>query len=87
MIYCHNCKELFENEDAKRTPNYVPYGMTEITESTSVECPHCNSNDLEFDVVMVTCEKCKREVPDTHAYRACDGTFICCECADKEEIE
>lgn len=83
MVYCRDCGEFFEYEDAKITDNYVPYGMTEVKESTSVECPHCYSSNLEFDVRLVTCSKCGCNVPDCDTYIR-DGDYICYDCEYEE---
>lgn len=85
MIYCKCCEEFFEESEVKKIPQYVPYGSTETVESTIHQCPHCNSEHLLYDVVMVECEHCGKMIPDEDTYRSKDDMCICQQCYIAEQ--
>ena len=84
MIYCKDCGEIFAEENAKRSTNYVPYGLGEVPESVTVECPHCGSSSLVFDAVIVECEQCGEMICTEDAYRNDDGDYLCTSCANED---
>lgn len=81
MIYCNTCKELFSEEDAHKTKNYVPYGDTHVLESTSYECPYCGSSNLDYDVQVVECDRCGELIPSCESQNV-DGFTLCEDCAE-----
>ena len=84
MIYCKTCKNFFDECNADKSKNTVPYGNIEVNESNNVECPYCSSNDLEFEVMPVTCECCGSIISSTDAFR--DNDYYYCEyCYDNME--
>lgn len=86
MIYCKDCGEIFADEDAKRNTNYVPYGLGEVPESTTVECPHCGSTALIFDATITECSQCDETICEEAAYHNEDGEPICKHCFENNEI-
>jgi uncharacterized protein (DUF983 family) len=81
MIYCKNCETVIEEHELIKTENNVPYGLGEITESIVVECPHCYSNNLEYDADIVVCEDCGKELLESDAnYDVIQETYYCDKC-------
>lgn len=80
MIYCNNCELCFQDEEVKRIPNYVPYGLGEVLESEILECPHCSSDDLTFDENLDACECCGEIMPTDLLTSDDDGLLYCDKC-------
>ena len=45
MLKCNRCGELFDEEEARRIPEYVD--DSRIIAFYSFECPYCGSEDID----------------------------------------
>ena len=83
MIYCKDCGEIFEEEQAVRTKNFVDYGFTQIHESTMIECPCCGSTSLERDADIVECDCCGTKLLESDAtYDFENEIYLCARCQE-----
>ena len=57
-MYCRDCHQWFDVEDARRHENRVPYGLGEVTESRTLSCPHCRSENIMDEDDMTVCVGC-----------------------------
>lgn len=81
MIYCNSCEQFFDEENAIKEANTVPYGLGVVQESTITLCPHCKSDNLRFDETPHTCVRCgKLLLEEQIAAVDSDGDDVCHDC-------
>jgi hypothetical protein len=80
-MYCRDCQRKFDEDEAHRRPNKVPYGLGEVTESYEASCPYCHSENILNDDELTTCDICgERYDPEDMFYIDDTGEWMCHDC-------
>ena len=81
MYKCKDCYQTFDDNEPCRTPNKVPYGLGQVTESYTLSCPYCSSENIIHRDDMECCASCGELFdPEDMHYDEDNDEWLCTDC-------